>query len=113
MRFVPFLTFYVSISFLFHSAYFFDPFRFFSLSLHSTLQVERRNWVKVEALNARGKKVKKKYTDWTARIFQVAPRPEYLDFTTNVNVNSDNFQIQVNLTRNETVSQENTLKRKE
>eukprot|EP00904_Undaria_pinnatifida_P012042 jgi/Undpi1/7969/HiC_scaffold_24.g10441.m1 len=33
-------------------------------------QVERRNWVKVEALNARGKKVKKKYTDWTARIFQ-------------------------------------------
>lgn len=35
------------------------------------LQVERKNWVKVEALNARGKKVKKKYTDWTARIFQV------------------------------------------
>lgn len=34
-------------------------------------QVERQNWVKVEALNARGKKVKKKYTDWTARIFQV------------------------------------------
>ncbi|CBN74940.1 dubious peptide deformylase [Ectocarpus siliculosus] len=34
------------------------------------LQVERRNWVKVEAVNAKGKKVKKKYTDWTARIFQ-------------------------------------------
>lgn len=36
------------------------------------VQVERRNWVKVEALNAKGKKVKKKYTDWTARIFQVS-----------------------------------------
>ncbi|CAM9892191.1 unnamed protein product [Ectocarpus sp. 6 AP-2014] len=33
-------------------------------------KVERRNWVKVEAVNAKGKKVKKKYTDWTARIFQ-------------------------------------------
>ncbi|CAN0116280.1 unnamed protein product, partial [Ectocarpus sp. 13 AM-2016] len=31
---------------------------------------KRRNWVKVEAVNAKGKKVKKKYTDWTARIFQ-------------------------------------------
>eukprot|EP00903_Cladosiphon_okamuranus_P021076 g19361.t1 len=33
-------------------------------------KVERQNWVKVEALNAKGKKIKKKYTDWTARIFQ-------------------------------------------
>lgn len=32
-------------------------------------QVERANWVKVEAVNAKGKKIKKKYTDWTARIF--------------------------------------------
>ncbi|CAM9319108.1 unnamed protein product, partial [Ascophyllum nodosum] len=31
----------------------------------------RNNWVKVEAQNAKGKKIKKKYTDWTARIFQV------------------------------------------
>ena len=27
--------------------------------------------MKVEAQNAKGKKIKKKYTDWTARIFQV------------------------------------------
>ncbi|CAN0117434.1 unnamed protein product [Pylaiella littoralis] len=32
--------------------------------------VERQNWVKVEAVNAKGKKIKKKYTGWTARIFQ-------------------------------------------
>lgn len=36
-------------------------------------QVERQNWVKVEAVNAKGKKIKKKYTDWTARIFQARP----------------------------------------
>lgn len=33
-------------------------------------QVERSNWVKVEAINLRGKKIKKKYTGWEARIFQ-------------------------------------------
>lgn len=32
--------------------------------------VERAKWVKVEALNMSGKKIKKKYTGWTARLFQ-------------------------------------------
>ena len=32
--------------------------------------VERSKWVKVEAMNLRGKKIKKKYTGWEARIFQ-------------------------------------------
>lgn len=32
--------------------------------------VERSKWVKVEAISPKGKKFKKKYTGWTARIFQ-------------------------------------------
>lgn len=32
--------------------------------------VERPKWVKIEALNLKGKKVKKKFTGWTARLFQ-------------------------------------------
>jgi peptide deformylase len=32
--------------------------------------VERSKWVKVEALNLRGKKIKRKFTGWEARIFQ-------------------------------------------
>lgn len=32
--------------------------------------VERPKWVKIEALNAKGKTVKKKFTGWTARLFQ-------------------------------------------
>lgn len=32
--------------------------------------VERSKWVKVEAINLRGKKIKKKFTAWEARIFQ-------------------------------------------
>ena len=32
--------------------------------------VERPKWIKVEALNLRGKKIKKKYTGWEARLFQ-------------------------------------------
>jgi peptide deformylase len=35
-----------------------------------TGQVERAKWIKVEALNLKGKKIKKKFTDWEARIFQ-------------------------------------------
>jgi peptide deformylase len=35
-----------------------------------TGQVERAKWIKVEALNLKGKKVKKKFTGWEARIFQ-------------------------------------------
>jgi len=33
-------------------------------------EVERSKWIKVEALNIRGKRVKKKFTGWEARIFQ-------------------------------------------
>jgi peptide deformylase len=33
-------------------------------------EVERSKWIKVEALNLKGKKMKKKYTGWEARIFQ-------------------------------------------
>jgi peptide deformylase len=33
-------------------------------------QVERSKWIKVEAMNVKGKKMKKKYTGWEARIFQ-------------------------------------------
>lgn len=43
------------------------------VEIHVYHQVERANWVKVEAVNAKGKKIKKKYTDWTARIFMVSP----------------------------------------
>lgn len=32
--------------------------------------VERSKWIKVEALNLKGKKMKKKFTGWEARIFQ-------------------------------------------
>ena len=32
--------------------------------------VERSKWIKVEALNLRGKKIKRKFTGWEARIFQ-------------------------------------------
>jgi peptide deformylase len=35
-----------------------------------TGQVERAKWIKVEALNLKGKKVKKKFIGWEARIFQ-------------------------------------------
>ena len=76
LRFTPFCYapfHFVSFRFCFVS------FRFRFGWLRSSLQVERRNWVKVEALNARGKKVKKKYTDWTARIFQVTPRRKHLN----------------------------------
>jgi peptide deformylase len=33
-------------------------------------EVERSKWIKVEALNLKGKKIKKKFKDWEARIFQ-------------------------------------------
>ena len=33
-------------------------------------KVRRHKWIKVEAQNADGKKIKKKYTGWTARVFQ-------------------------------------------
>lgn len=32
--------------------------------------VERSKWIKVEAMTTKGKKVKKKYTGWEARVFQ-------------------------------------------
>ena len=32
--------------------------------------VTRSKWIKVEAISAKGKKIKKKYTGWEARIFQ-------------------------------------------
>lgn len=32
--------------------------------------VERPKWIKVEAVNLKGKKMKRKFTDWEARIFQ-------------------------------------------
>lgn len=32
--------------------------------------VQRSKWIKVEALNLKGKKIKKKFTGWEARIFQ-------------------------------------------
>ena len=33
-------------------------------------EVERSKWIKVEALSLKGKKIKKKFTGWEARIFQ-------------------------------------------
>jgi len=33
-------------------------------------EVQRSKWIKVEALNLKGKKIKKKFTGWEARIFQ-------------------------------------------
>lgn len=33
-------------------------------------RVERSKWIKVEATNLKGKKIKKKFTGWEARIFQ-------------------------------------------
>lgn len=33
-------------------------------------EVQRSKWIKVEALNLKGKKIKKKFTAWEARIFQ-------------------------------------------
>jgi peptide deformylase len=33
-------------------------------------KVERKKWIKIEALSPKGTLVKKKYTGWQARIFQ-------------------------------------------
>ena len=33
-------------------------------------EVERNKWIKVEAYNAKGRKIKKKFSGWEARIFQ-------------------------------------------
>lgn len=33
-------------------------------------KVERSKWIKVEAMNMKGKKIKKKYKGWEARVFQ-------------------------------------------
>jgi peptide deformylase len=33
-------------------------------------EVERSKWIKVEALTTKGKKIKKKYSGWEARVFQ-------------------------------------------
>jgi peptide deformylase len=33
-------------------------------------EVERSKWIKVEAMNLRGKTLKKKFSGWEARIFQ-------------------------------------------
>eukprot|EP00555_Chaetoceros_dichaeta_P003097 CAMPEP_0198249610 /NCGR_PEP_ID=MMETSP1447-20131203/1084_1 /TAXON_ID=420782 /ORGANISM="Chaetoceros dichaeta, Strain CCMP1751" /LENGTH=229 /DNA_ID=CAMNT_0043934289 /DNA_START=232 /DNA_END=921 /DNA_ORIENTATION=+ len=35
-----------------------------------TGEVQRSKWIKVEAMNMKGKKIKKKYKGWEARIFQ-------------------------------------------
>ena len=56
-------------------------------------EVERSKWIKVEAMNLKGKKIKKKYTGWEARIFQ--HEYDHLDGTVYIDRLSDETRAKV------------------
>eukprot|EP00977_Amphora_coffeiformis_P001112 scaffold227_cov165-Amphora_coffeaeformis.AAC.25 len=66
-------------------------------------EVERAKWIKVEALNLRGKKIKRKFTDWEARIFQ--HEYDHLDGTVYIDRLSEQGRAEVQPTLDELISE--------
>ena len=56
-------------------------------------EVTRSKWIKIEAMNLKGKKIKKKFTDWEARIFQ--HEYDHLDGTVYIDHLSEEGRIEV------------------
>ena len=65
-------------------------------------EVERAKWIKVEALNLKGKKIKRKFTDWEARIFQ--HEYDHLDGTVYIDRLSKEGRAEVQPTLDELIS---------
>jgi peptide deformylase len=66
-------------------------------------EVIRPKWIKVEAMNLRGKKIKKKYTGWEARIFQ--HEYDHLDGTVYIDRLSEDTRAQVQPRLNELIAE--------
>jgi len=66
-------------------------------------EVIRSKWIKVEALTPRGKKVKKKFTGWEARIFQ--HEYDHLDGTVYIDRLSDETREKVQPRLNELINE--------
>jgi len=64
--------------------------------------VERSKWIKVEAQNMKGKKIKKKYKGWEARIFQ--HEYDHLDGTVYIDRLTEEGRANVQVTLEELVS---------
>jgi len=64
--------------------------------------VERSKWIKVEAQNMKGKKIKKKYKGWEARIFQ--HEYDHLDGTVYIDRLTEEGRAKVQVTLEELVS---------
>ena len=65
-------------------------------------EVVRSKWIKVEAMNLRGKKLKKKFTGWEARIFQ--HEYDHLDGVTYIDRLSDETRAKVQPRLDELIS---------
>lgn len=65
--------------------------------------VQRSKWIKVEAMNLRGKKLKKKYTGWEARIFQ--HEYDHLDGTVYIDRLSEETRAKVQPRLNELIDE--------
>lgn len=65
-------------------------------------QVERSKWIKVEAINLKGKKIKRKFTDWEARIFQ--HEYDHLDGTVYIDRLTEEGRSQVQPRLNELIA---------
>ena len=64
--------------------------------------VERSKWIKVEAQNLKGKKIKKKFTGWEARIFQ--HEYDHLDGTVYIDRLTQEGRAKVQVTLEELIS---------
>ena len=64
--------------------------------------VERSKWIKVEALNLKGKKIKRKFSGWEARIFQ--HEYDHLDGTVYIDRLSEKGRSEVQPTLDELVA---------
>ena len=65
-------------------------------------EVERSKWIKVEAQNLKGKKMKKKFKGWEARIFQ--HEYDHLDGTVYIDRLTDQGRAEVQVTLEELIS---------
>lgn len=65
-------------------------------------EVVRSKWIKVEALNLKGKKIKKKFTGWEARIFQ--HEYDHLDGTVYIDRLSEETRAKVQPRLNELIA---------
>ncbi|KAG7356493.1 peptide deformylase [Nitzschia inconspicua] len=66
-------------------------------------EVIRSKWIKVEALNLKGKKIKKKFTGWEARIFQ--HEYDHLDGTVYIDRLSEETRAKVQPRLNELIEE--------